>query len=94
MKSILMKILGLRPEMGIGFYLRDFWFRIILRSNADASWAVHFTSTLIEPKKIIRGKQVYPGDSQGRPTSAPKAHTGYTQVTSKILSNRARSHRG
>jgi acetyltransferase-like isoleucine patch superfamily enzyme len=65
MKSTVMKILGLRPEMGIGFYLRDFWFRIILRNNAATSWAVHFTSTIIEPQKIIRGKHVYPGDSPG-----------------------------
>jgi len=60
-----MRILGLRPEMGIGFYLRDFWFRIIMRNNAGTSWAVHFTSTIVEPQKIIRGKQVYPGDSPG-----------------------------
>lgn len=60
-----MKILGLRKEMGIGFYLRDFWFRYIMRNNADTTWAVHFTSTVIAPKNIIRGKQVYPGDSPG-----------------------------
>ena len=60
-----MKFLGLRPEMGVGFYLRDFWFRKVLRQNADASWAVHYTSTLIDPKKIRRGKGVYPGDSPG-----------------------------
>lgn len=59
------RILGLRQEMSMGFYLTDFLFRKILRQNADVKWAIHHTSTIHCPDKINRGKEVYPGDSPG-----------------------------
>lgn len=55
----------MRREQSWGFYLSDFLFRKILRQNSDVGWAVHHTSTLHNPKKIRRGKAVYPGDSPG-----------------------------
>lgn len=55
----------LRNELGLNFYLQDFLFRKILRKNADVTWAIHFTSTIHHPEKIIRGKNVFPGDSPG-----------------------------
>jgi len=55
----------LRREMSMGFYLTDFLFRRILRQNAGARWAVHHTSTIHNAGKIVRGKNVYPGDSPG-----------------------------
>ncbi len=59
------KVLGMRPELSLGFYLADFLFRRILRQNAGVTWAVHHTSTIYSPEKIVRGKNVYPGDSPG-----------------------------
>lgn len=56
---------GLRREMSMGFYLCDFLFRKILRQNADTKWAVHHSSTIHAPGNIVRGKEVYPGDSPG-----------------------------
>lgn len=58
-------LLGMRPEMGFGFYVRDFIFRRMLRQNAGVKWAVHHTATIYSPEKIVRGKGVYPGDSPG-----------------------------
>ena len=55
----------MRREMSMGFYLRDFLFRRILRQNASVKWAVHHTATIHCPEKIVRGKDVYPGDSPG-----------------------------
>ncbi|WP_462248664.1 acyltransferase [Ferruginibacter sp.] len=65
MKKIIQNIFGLRKDVGINFYIADFFYRRILRQNADTPWAVHFTSTVYFPKKISRGKNVYPGDSPG-----------------------------
>lgn len=64
-KEFLQKILHLRKDEGLNFYLANFFFKYILRQNADVSWAVHFTSRVIFPEKIIRGKNVFPGDSPG-----------------------------
>lgn len=55
----------MRREMSMGFYLTDFLFRVLLRQNAGVRWAVHHTSTIHNPDKITRGKNVYPGDSPG-----------------------------
>lgn len=51
--------------MPLGYYFSDLLFRKILRNNANTPWAVHHTSTVIAPKNIRRGKEVYPGDSPG-----------------------------
>lgn len=55
----------LRREMSVGFYLTDFVFRKIFRQNAGVKWAIHHTSTIHNPEKIVRGKNVFPGDSPG-----------------------------
>ena len=49
--------------MSAGFYITDFIFRKILRQNSGVKWAIHHTSTIHCPEKLIRGKSVYPGDS-------------------------------
>lgn len=54
---------GLRHDLPLSFYMIDFWFRKILRQNAGVKWAVHHTSTIHDPAKIIKGRGVYPGDS-------------------------------
>lgn len=65
MKKIIQRIFGLRKDVGLNFYLADFFFRKILRQNADTPWAIHYTSTIIAPSNITRGKNVCPGDSPG-----------------------------
>ncbi|RYE22499.1 MAG: acyltransferase [Sphingobacteriales bacterium] len=62
---LLKKSFGLRREMSMGFYLCDFLFRRLLRQNADTNWAVHHSSTIHSPKNIVKGINVYPGDSPG-----------------------------
>lgn len=63
--NLVRKSFGLRKEMSIGFYLADILFRKILRQNSGVGWAIHHTSTIHSPEKIVRGKNVFPGDSPG-----------------------------
>ena len=65
MKKIIQNIFGLRTDVGINFYIADFFHRKILRQNSATSWAVHYTSTIHFPQNITRGINVYPGDSPG-----------------------------
>lgn len=51
--------------MGFHFYITDILFRKVLRQNSSVRWAIHHTSVVIHPEKIVRGKNVYPGDSPG-----------------------------
>ncbi len=55
----------MRREMSAGFYLTDFLFRRILRQNSGVKWAIHHTSTIHNPENIIKGRNVFPGDSPG-----------------------------
>ena len=55
----------MRKEMSAGFYVADFLFRRLIRQNANVSWAIHYTSTIHCPEKIILGRGVFPGDSPG-----------------------------
>lgn len=63
--NIFRRMLRLRDNMSMGFYITDFVFRKILRQNSDTPWAIHHTSTIHNPKKIERGIEVFPGDSPG-----------------------------
>lgn len=65
MKKIIQQFFGLRTDVGLNFYVADFFFRKILHLNADTPWAIHHTSRVIAPKNITRGINVYPGDSPG-----------------------------
>lgn len=65
MKRFLQKLFKLRKDVGLNFYLADFLFRKLLRQNPGTTWAVHYSSTLYSPEKIVRGKNVFPGDSPG-----------------------------
>lgn len=58
-------LFGLRKEMGLGYYVTDFIFRRLLRQNAKVGWAVHYTSVIHCPEKLVKGKGVFPGDSPG-----------------------------
>lgn len=61
----LRSLFRLRREMSVGFYLTDFLFRRILRQNAGVPWAVHHTSIIHCPERIVLGRNVFPGDSPG-----------------------------
>lgn len=64
-KSVIRKVFGLRTDIGVKFYLADFFFRRILRQNSNVTWAIHYTSTIKNPGNIKKGKNVFPGDSPG-----------------------------
>jgi acetyltransferase-like isoleucine patch superfamily enzyme len=82
MKRIIQNIFGLRKDVGLNFYLADFFHRRILRQNANTGWAVHYTSTVIFPKNISRGINVFPGDSPGNFIDAANGITigDYTNI--------------
>jgi len=63
--QIIRNTFRLRKEMSIGFYLTDFLFRRLLFQNSGVKWALHHTSTIHHADRIIRGKNVFPGDSPG-----------------------------
>lgn len=65
LKKIFQKAFGLRKDVGVNFYIANFFFKHILRQNTEVSWAVHYTSTIHSPKNIKKGINVFPGDSPG-----------------------------
>jgi len=64
-KKNIRRIFHLRKEKRLNFYIANFFFKHILRQNADVNWAIHYTSIVLYPQNIIRGKNVFPGDSPG-----------------------------
>jgi acetyltransferase-like isoleucine patch superfamily enzyme len=64
-KRSIQRIFHLRTDVGLNFYLANFFFKTLLRQNAGVPWAIHYTSTVHSPGRIKRGKGVYPGDSPG-----------------------------
>ena len=64
-KPLIQKIFRLRQDVGLNFYLANFFFKFIMRQNPRVKWAVHHTSTILHPENIVRGKNVFPGDSPG-----------------------------
>lgn len=65
MKSFLQQIFKLRKDVGLNFYIADFFFRKILRQNSATPWAIHHTSKIVCPENIQKGEGVFPGDSPG-----------------------------
>jgi acetyltransferase-like isoleucine patch superfamily enzyme len=64
-KNFIQNIFHLRKDVGINFYIAGFFFKHILRQNRNVPWTIHYTSSIAHPEKIIRGKNVFPGDSPG-----------------------------
>ncbi|SHJ69235.1 transferase hexapeptide (six repeat-containing protein) [Hymenobacter daecheongensis DSM 21074] len=64
-KKWLTRTLGLRAEMPLSFYALDVLFRRLLRQNAGVRWAVHHTSTIRSPHRLVVGQGCFPGDSPG-----------------------------
>lgn len=44
------------------FYLQYLFFKHVLRVNSRVPWPVHFTSRVVCPERVRRGRAVYPGD--------------------------------
>src|SRR5687768_3400301 len=64
-KFLIKKLFHLRKDVGLNFYFASIFFKYILRQNRNVKWHIHFTSTVHHPENIIRGKNVFPGDSPG-----------------------------
>ena len=64
-KQSIQKLFGLRKDVSLGFYTSNFFHKYFLSQNRKVNWAVHHTSTVLYPENIVRGKNVYPGDSPG-----------------------------
>lgn len=64
-QSRLRRMLRLRPEYSLGFYLTDFLFRKLLRQNKGVRWPVHHSSVIHNPELLQVGKETFPGDSPG-----------------------------
>lgn len=56
---------NIRKQLSVGFYFTDFIFRKVLRQNSGVKWAIHHSTVIHCPERIILGKDVYPGDSPG-----------------------------
>lgn len=46
-------------------YLQYLAFKYLLRINTDVPWPVHFTSRVVCPERVKRGRGSYPGDMPG-----------------------------
>ncbi len=64
-KHLFRKVFKLRDDVGLNFYIAHVFYKYILGQNRRVKWAVHYTSTVHHPEKIVRGKNVFPGDSPG-----------------------------
>jgi acetyltransferase-like isoleucine patch superfamily enzyme len=64
-KKFIQKIFHLRTDVGLSFYSTHFFHKYFLSRNRKVTWAIHHTSTILHPENIVRGKNVYPGDSPG-----------------------------
>jgi acetyltransferase-like isoleucine patch superfamily enzyme len=65
LKQSIQNLFRLRKDVGLGFYTSHFFHKYFLSQNRKVKWAVHHTSTVLYPENIVRGKNVYPGDSPG-----------------------------
>lgn len=63
LKKYIQKLFNLRTDVGINYYIIGVFYKYFLRQNKDVPWIVHHTSTIKSPKNIVRGLDVYPGDS-------------------------------
>ena len=62
-RAVLRRLLFCPADVSLSFHWMNIWSKRILRVNADVPWPVHFTSQVIHPDRVVRGRGVYPGDS-------------------------------
>jgi hypothetical protein len=64
-KQILRKILRTPEDVDVRSHLQYLYWQRVLRINHGAPWPVHFTSRIVAPERIRRGRASYPGDMPG-----------------------------
>jgi len=65
LRQCIRAILRVPEKVDTRSYLQYLFFKTIFRINSNVPWPVHFTSRVICPEKVKRGKCVYPGDMPG-----------------------------
>jgi acetyltransferase-like isoleucine patch superfamily enzyme len=65
MKDAIREILRVPEQVGVRSYIGYLFCRYLLRINAHVTWPVHFTSRVVAPEKVLRGRCSYPGDMPG-----------------------------
>lgn len=92
MKQWIRSIFKWKTDHPVSFYLTDFFFRKLLRQNADVRWPVHFTSTIRGGINLKAGEGTFPGDSPNNYIDATNgvevgAYTNFGPNVSVISSN-------
>ncbi len=62
-RALFRRLLFCPGEIPLSFHWMNLWSKRILRVNSDVPWPVHFTSQVIHPERVVRGRGVFPGDS-------------------------------
>jgi acetyltransferase-like isoleucine patch superfamily enzyme len=65
MKQFIKKLIGVPEKVDLRFYLQYRFFKHVLRVNTRVPWPVHFTSRVVSPERVQRGRASYPGDMPG-----------------------------
>jgi acetyltransferase-like isoleucine patch superfamily enzyme len=65
MRSAIKAILGCPPLVPLGYYVRWWFRRRVLRINPRCPWPVHGTSLVICPERVKLGPGTTPGDMPG-----------------------------
>lgn len=92
MKQWIRSIFNWKADHPVSFYLTDFFFRKLLRQNADVRWPVHFTSTIRAGINLKAGEGTFPGDSPNNYIDATNgvevgSYTNFGPNVSVISSN-------
>lgn len=64
-KTALRFLLRVPEQTDTKSHLQDQFFKRVLRINSGVPWPVHFTSRVVCPERIRRGRASYPGDMPG-----------------------------
>lgn len=62
MKKLIRSLLRVPEKVDTRFYLQYLFFKHVLRVNTRVPWPVHFTSRVVCPERVRRGRATYPGD--------------------------------
>jgi acetyltransferase-like isoleucine patch superfamily enzyme len=65
MKKIVRRLLRVPELVDTRSYLQYLFFKHVLRINTNVPWPVHFTSRVVCPERVKRGRGSYPGDMPG-----------------------------
>ncbi len=65
LRAFVRKSLGVPELVDVRSYLQFLFFKHVLRINRSVPWPVHFTSRVVCPERVKRGRGTYPGDMPG-----------------------------